>query len=482
VGRLVCLGGVYFAATTHLAVLRITHTRGPRAHAVEQFGHSPVRIGCGPGCDVAFQPGAHPGVMAHHAELRFEGGTVWVVDLGTPSGTYVAGARVQRRALANGEAFAIGDPAGGPELRVEVLAAPALGPAGRGPEMAAAGGPVAVQASDGAPPSLRVDVATAQRMVHAAVLEATRHDRAAQIVNTRVAAATRKASRINTLLAMGVLLAFGAAVVAAFFMYRSQRAAGVLAAEAGFGKKPTPAAAGTVPTQVVSGRAIFETNKTAIYVMGYLAGDRVGGCCTAFAIGPDLLATNAHCVIACKARGAQSIVTQNDSGGRVRFNVIAAVAHPEYKTKSESADSPDVGLLRVQGRLPKAVTLASDAELRSLGPGDDAFVIGFPGRVMDPLSPSATFLQGRIGRVMGFAEEATSADKSVLIQHDAVTRGGNSGSPIFNQYGNVIGVHAAHIDEENEVQVGGQKTKVVGASPFRIGMRIDLLRGVPAPR
>ena len=41
---------------------------------------------------------------------------------------------------------------------------------------------------------------------------------------------------------------------------------------------------------------------------------------------------------------------------------------------------------------------------------------------------------------------------------------------------------AAHIDEENEVQVGGQKTKVVGASPFRIGMRIDLLRGVPPPR
>jgi S1-C subfamily serine protease len=68
-----------------------------------------------------------------------------------------------------------------------------------------------------------------------------------------------------------------------------------------------------------------------------------------------------------------------------------------------------------------------------------------------------------------------------LIQHDAVTRGGNSGSPIFNQYGHVIGVHAAHIDEENDVAIGGQKTTVVQSSPFRIGMRIDLLKGVPAP-
>ena len=100
---------------------------------------------------------------------------------------------------------------------------------------------------------------------------------------------------------------------------------------------------------------------------------------------------------------------------------------------------------------------------------------------MDPISPSATFLQGHIGRTLGIDEQPATPDRSVLLQHDAVTRGGNSGSPIFNQYGHVIGIHAAHLDEESEVEVGGQKTKVVGSSPFRIGMRIDLLRGVAAP-
>ncbi len=100
---------------------------------------------------------------------------------------------------------------------------------------------------------------------------------------------------------------------------------------------------------------------------------------------------------------------------------------------------------------------------------------------MDPVSPSATFLQGHIGRTVGLDEQPTTPDRAVLLQHDAVTRGGNSGSPIFNQYGHVIGVHAAHLDEEAEVQVGGQKTMVVKSSPFRIGMRIDLLAAVPAP-
>ncbi len=250
----------------------------------------------------------------------------------------------------------------------------------------------------------------------------------------------------------------------------------------GLGRRQGRRPKGQLPTRAYTGREIYEDNRGAVYLIGWLSGNKVGGLCSAFAIKPNVLATNAHCINAFREKGGTPVVTQNDSGGKVRFRILAAQTHPGYKPGKSSADAPDVGLIRVDGRMPKTVTLANDAELHSLGPGDDVFVLGFPGRVMDPISPSATFLQGHLGRLMALGERAPdSLDDAVLVQHDAVTRGGNSGSPIFNQYGHVIAIHAAHLDDEDEVKVGGKQTTVVNASPFRVGMRIDLLKGVSAP-
>ncbi|HVK66629.1 MAG TPA: serine protease [Polyangium sp.] len=328
----------------------------------------------------------------------------------------------------------------------------------------------------------RVDVATAQRIVENAVARATSGpDKSASIIDAKVAEATRRGARLNVLLAFGVAVTLVALGVAAVVVYRSQRAAAILAAEAGLDARPVAAPVGTLPTKVLSGREIYEQNKGALYVLAYKQNRLISGCCSAFAIGKDQLVTNAHCVTSCGARGGKPVVVQNDSAGKVELEVVAQRAHPTYNTTSKRADTADVALLRVKGTLPVAVTLASDTELRALGPGDDVCVLGFPGRVMDPVSPSATFLSGHLGRLMGFDEQATSADKATVILHDAVTRGGNSGSPIFNQYGHVVGVHAAHVDDEENISIDGQKTTIVQASPYRIGMRIDLVRGVPTP-
>ncbi|MGK4006371.1 serine protease [Sorangium sp. So ce1036] len=328
----------------------------------------------------------------------------------------------------------------------------------------------------------RVDVETAQRIVHDAVVQAMRRDeKAVALVRAKADEARRKVTRHNLLLGVGVTAALAAVAVAGVAAYRSRVAADALAREVGLGRSPAARPSGQIPEQVLSGRAIFEQNRRALYVMGYRLEDRIGGCCSAFAVAPDLLATNAHCVRDCRALGGTPIVTLNDSMGRTRFRIIAMSPHPGYAPDARGAGSPDVALLRIDGEAPHTVKLANDAELRAIGPGDDAYVIGFPGRLMDPLSPSATFLEGRIGRMTGLDGEAATPDRAVLIQHDAVTRGGNSGSPIFNQYGHVIGIHAAHIDDEADVTIGGRKATVTQSSPFRIGMRIDLLQGVPAP-
>jgi S1-C subfamily serine protease len=437
-------------------MIRITHLRGRAAPAVLDLALdvARARIGSAPGNEIRLA--GDYGVAPVHAELRLEGHTLWLLDLGSPGGTYVGRSRVGSHALQSGDIVTLGGPSG-PQLRVDL-----------------SGGPDA----EG-----RVDLATAQRLVHAAVLQAaSREDRTAQIIAAKVSAARKRGAAANALLTLGLFVALGATLVAAVMVYRSQQAAQVLAAETGIGNAPIARPQGTIPTRVYTGREIYEENRAALYVIGYLLpGDRVGGCCTGFAIKPDTIATNAHCVIAYRKAGGSPIVTQNDSGGKVRFKIVASQMHPGYKPDDQSADSPDVGLIRIEGRMPKTVTIASEAELRSLGPGDDVFVLGFPGRVMDPVSPSATFLQGHLGRTTGFDGQPTSPEKAVLLQHDAVTRGGNSGSPVFNQYGHVAAVHAAHLDDEADAQVGGQKTKIVGSSDFRIAMRVDLLQGVPAP-
>jgi S1-C subfamily serine protease len=329
----------------------------------------------------------------------------------------------------------------------------------------------------------RVDLATAQRLVEAAVVQATRKpDKSGLVVQASVAQATRRGARINALLAAGVLITLSALVMAVVIVVRSRRAASVLVTEAGLDgdAKTIAAPTGTVPTKVLSGREIYEQNRGSLYVLAYVHGRKIGGCCSAFAIDARTLVTNAHCVTSCGKSGGKPVVVLNDSQGKTKLDVITQKAHPGYLVDSKSANSPDVALLRISGAMSQFVTVASDAELRSMGPGDDVYVLGFPGRVMDPVSPSATFLNGHIGRVMGFDEQATTPDKTALVLHDAVTRGGNSGSPVFNQYGHVIAVHAAHVDDEEELSIGGTKTKVVQSSPFRLAMRIDLIRGVPA--
>jgi V8-like Glu-specific endopeptidase len=442
-------------------MLRITHTRGRMAPAIEHFAAQRLRIGSAPGSDLLFA--AADRVAQNHAEILREGGVYYVVDLG--AGTFVRRARVGRQPLRSGDVVALGSP-DGPEFRVEILNLP--------------------QRVSSAPDAEgRVDLDTAERMVADAVLRATGgEDKAPAIVARKVAEAHRRAARYNRMLTAGLLLAFAGLLFTAVTVWRSHLAATSLGTDVGHDRDTGPKTRikGTIPTRVYTGREIYDENRTTLYVIGYLLGNKVGGVCTAFAIKPNLLATNAHCVNSFRSKGGTPVVTQNDSGGKVRFRILAAQMHPGYKSGSTSANSPDVGLLRIEGTMPKTVTFANDAELHSLGPGDDVFVLGFPGRVMDPISPSATFLQGHLGRMVGMGEQGgANVDDATLIQHDAVTRGGNSGSPIFNQYGHVIGVHAAHLDEEDEVKVDGQKTTVVNSSPFRIGMRIDLLNGVPKP-
>ena len=84
----------------------------------------------------------------------------------------------------------------------------------------------------------RVDLATAERIVAAAVAHATdTPDKVRSIVAARVEQAQRRASRDNVLLALASVVTLVALVVTGLLLWRSQMAASELAAQLGMDRR-----------------------------------------------------------------------------------------------------------------------------------------------------------------------------------------------------------------------------------------------------
>jgi S1-C subfamily serine protease len=97
---------------------------------------------------------------------------------------------------------------------------------------------------------------------------------------------------------------------------------------------------------------------------------------------------------------------------------------------------------------------------------------------MDTTNASATFLGAHVGRITGASGRPGSFTDSWLVQHDAPTTHGTSGSPVFNAKGHVVAINAGGYLEGDQETVAGRKTEVVKASPYKFGMRIDLINAI----
>jgi pSer/pThr/pTyr-binding forkhead associated (FHA) protein len=96
--------------------IRLVESSRPGQPATEAH-QSPVRIGREPGSTISFRGDAAKVVSTRHAEIRFEGGTWVVADLGSRNGTYLNGRRLVSAApLKVGDTIRLGE--SGPELRI----------------------------------------------------------------------------------------------------------------------------------------------------------------------------------------------------------------------------------------------------------------------------------------------------------------------------------------------------------------------------
>jgi len=172
---------------------------------------------------------------------------------------------------------------------------------------------------------------------------------------------------------------------------------------------------------------------------------------TAFAVGPNLLATNSHVTRGLEALVAQSpyediVAVQAGSGTVVRLQL--AVTHPDYV--DDPLSQPDVGLLTTAETLPTVLTLAPADGVTSVGVTDDVYVVGFPGDVNEfvPIVPEqtipqATALAGDVTALRNFdPSQAVTPTSTDVIQHDAPTSPGMSGAPM-SSCGVVVGVNNA---------------------------------------
>lgn len=189
------------------------------------------------------------------------------------------------------------------------------------------------------------------------------------------------------------------------------------------------------------------------------------GLCTAFAVRNDLLATNGSCVVAMERRGGTGATYRAlPNGGGEPLSIVQMWRHPGY-TIDGDGPSADIGIVQVNGELPVTVTLSDMQHLQRLQVGDDIFVFGFSGDLVNVRSPAATITNGVVGRMVAFDGSVTGFPTAQLIRHSASTGQGARGSPIFDRHGVVIGINAGSFR---------------AASGGEYGLRIDLLTSLLA--
>ncbi len=512
--------------------IKLVHTFGRHAGVTQELDKDVVRLGRDPGGDVVFDADFDRDASGNHAELRREGSGWVLVDLRSRNGTFVNGQRVDRRPLASGDEITFG--AKGPRVRVELgprtpavqaatSAAQQFAPQGGhdggyrpqapgpdggyrpqapgpdggyrpqapGPDggyRPQAPGPDGGYRPQAPAAGQRVGQRTIAAMISSAV--ATARGSGAQPMDTKVLAqyvdrqvGAATAGQRRTSIMLGLLLLISLVGLGLLVVWSQWSSDEIDRLRTDLAKLPPndprrqdiEGRLGSLhPANASFGRNLYDKSKKGIFMLS--AGGQ--GFCTAFAVRPGVLATNAHCVVAAKKHGGTIVALENEGRGDVSFPVSDMRAHPSYREADPSTLTPDVGLVYISGKAATVLTLATPQELAGLGAGDDVYLIGFPGRLMDTSNPAATFLGAHVGRITTSTGRPGAFADTWLVQHDAPTTHGTSGSPIFNGKGHVIAVNAGGYLEGDEETVSGRKTEVVKASPYKFGMRIDLINAI----
>lgn len=215
-----------------------------------------------------------------------------------------------------------------------------------------------------------------------------------------------------------------------------------------------------------------------------LDGERLGyGIGTGFFIGeeeqePEYFVTNYHVI---------EIFVETGGGTSDSESTLLAVFDQNSMEEAYVVDynkEKDLALLRLNGPTDKRkpLKLEKPGEI-----GSRVFAVGFPAVADDVVkststysSSDATVTGGNISRLL--SESGTGRR---IIQMDATIQGGNSGGPLVNSSGNVIGINTFSVADSNGVKIEGMNyaVSVEELLPLlnRNNVPYDLSDGTPDP-
>jgi hypothetical protein len=151
------------------------------------------------------------------------------------------------------------------------------------------------------------------------------------------------------------------------------------------------------------------------------------------------------------------------SGGKISnaLDLQSFTLHPAYDTTLECPDMAQ--LYTLQSPSSSGLTIASSTEIEALVTGLPIATIGFPSETeyFNYQYPVATLKSGSVSALRPLKYPFISDSTDYLIQYDFDLTGGTSGSPVFNEAGNVIAVNYSGYEQ--------------GSIDF--GIRSDLLNG-----
>lgn len=167
-----------------------------------------------------------------------------------------------------------------------------------------------------------------------------------------------------------------------------------------------------------------------------------------------------------------------------KLTVTHVQIHKSYGAAGTKFD-PDVAVLTIREKHDCFFSIANQKTLANIKSGIPVAFLGFPieGLRNDNVNidnPIASMQSGIIVAVSDFEMKDAGPSGNFLIRHNLPATGGASGSPIFNQKGEILALlYAGNVI--GQVNSDGKIQRAPSAAMINFGVRADLISGMAEP-